>query len=187
MTSSVFRSPWATQNTTRHYNKMKPLNFGFIFTFSFISMVSNWLPTHGKFRSTVYAASVLSLIGFSMIVAWKPEGFFQLYGAVFQEAVYRIWTMFINVSREDVNVYANIYTMYVVAFGIHILPLYVFRKQWKHRLGNPLLLLLIYAILFYPWVESIYPVSIPQLFVIAVLSWSILQASSFIEDVSVNV
>ena len=161
---------------------MEPLNVGFLFTFSMISIITNWLPIHGELRENVYSATVLSLIGFSMIVAWKPEGFFQLYGAVFQEAVYRIWTMFINVSRESVNVYANIYTMYVVAFGIHILPVYVFRKQWKRHLGNPLLLLIIYSILFYPWIESIYPLSIPQLFVVAILSWTILQGSAPITD-----
>ena len=152
---------------------MKTFNLGFLYTFSFLAAVSNWLPIRGKLQSAVYAASILSLIGFSIIVALKPKWIFQKYGATFQEVVYTLLRPFVNVSREKVNVYANIYTIHLIGFGFHILPVYVFRKRWTRHLESPIPLLVIYAILFFPWIERIYPLPISKLIVVALLSWAI--------------
>jgi hypothetical protein len=145
------------------------MNYWFLLSLSFLVIVASCLPIRGRLRASIYSADVVALIGFLCMIVWNPPVFFQLYGSTTQEIVYRVVSVFGTVSRETVVRYVNIYVCYVVFVLMHVFPLYVLRSQ--RSFGNPLLFLVVYGVVFSPWIHDIYGMTIAEMCTIVAIAY----------------
>lgn len=148
----------------------KPHNYWFLLTFSLLSCIFCILhlpfPT---FNTAIYSSAVCSLIGFIIIMILNPAGFYNLYSDTIKHIlnVFGIPTWFLNV-----------YTFSISAFLLHLAPVYFYRNTYP--LGNPLPIMVIWLIIFFPVMRHMYPFDELTMVGIGVLTYLLFLVGTYI-------
>jgi len=193
--SGKFRFPYDTSfgRLSGKFRKPKPYNtdphyYWFLISFSLLSILLHIVPfsidvllskfTKGSIvgkvntlhiHNALYSANVLSLIGFTIIVALVPTGFYNMYAETFKHIAQTI-----GFSRVFVNKWINVYLINTVAWLIHFIPVYTLRNVYT--LGNPFWWIIIYLCVFGIYLPKIYPLPLIILapFIVAVLIFTLI-------------
>ena len=148
----------------------KPHNYWFLLTFSLLSCIFCILhlpfPT---FNAAIYSSAVCSLIGFIIIMILSPAGFYNLHSDTIKHIlnVFGIPTWFLNV-----------YTFSISAFLLHLAPVYFYRNTYP--LGNPLPIMVIWLIIFFPVMRHMYPFDELTMVGIGVLTYLLFLVGTYI-------
>lgn len=134
------------------YNHNKH-NYWFLLTFSILSIFLHFVPSNPEFHNMMYSANVVSLIGFTIFIWLSPYGFYNTYVETFKHIA-----MNLGISRVFTDKWLDIVVFNIGALVIHIVPVVVFSQTYT--LGNPILWMSIYLILFGVYLPNIYPHSI---------------------------
>lgn len=115
---------------------------------SFLSVVVYPLP----YNNGIYSSLVCALIGYVILLFRHPVELYDLYGE-------NIKNLFALVSAESL---LNLQTFIVATFIIHAVPVYLFKPAGD--LGDPFPFFCIWTVLFFPYIEVIYPLSVVEFF-----------------------
>jgi hypothetical protein len=122
-------------------------NYWFLLTFSLIVCVLCTLQLpFPQFNAAIYSSTICALIGFTLIVILKPTGLYDLYS----NTINRQLSVFGIPSRV-----MNPYTFNITAFLLHLAPVYFYKDIYP--LGNPLPIMIIWLLLFFPVMRYMYP------------------------------
>jgi hypothetical protein len=148
----------------------QPHNYLFLLTFSVLVCVFCILhlpfPT---FNAAIYSSTICALIGFTLILILNPTGLYSMYG----DTIKHILNVF-GVPSWAVN----IYTFNIVAFLIHLAPVYFYRNVYP--LGNPLPIMIIWVIIFFPVIRNMYPFDEYTMIGIGILTYLLFLAGTYI-------
>jgi len=136
MSNKNFHSEHSGGVLSRKNTKNK-YNFKFLLTFSTLSVLLHFLPISRYYHNILFSANVFSLIGFSIIIMLFPLRLFIRYGETFRNII--------NQIGLDRIIPANIYSLNIIAWLLHAIPVYVLWK-YNYSLGNPIGWILLYAI-----------------------------------------
>jgi hypothetical protein len=141
-------------------------NYWFLVSFSLLSFVLHLLPLSTKFHNILYSANVFSLIGFTIIITFYPYRLYNYYGETFRNII-----SIIGLSRV---IEFNIYWLYVGAWIVHFIPVYVLRN--KYSMGNPISWILLYFVFAGPFLGKIYNLTFYELSGVFVITIGLLMA-----------
>jgi hypothetical protein len=141
-------------------------NYWFLVSFSLLSILVHLLPLSTKLHNTLYSANVFSLIGFTIIVTLYPYRLYNYYGETLRNII-----SIIGLSRV---IEFNIYWLYVGAWIVHFIPVYVFRN--KYSLGNPISWILLYFVFAGPFLGKIYNLTFAELLGVFIITIGLLMA-----------
>jgi hypothetical protein len=127
------------------YNRDKH-NYWFLVSFSLLSIVLHILPISRDIHNILYSANVFSLIGFTIIIAFYPYRLYNYYSETFRNIITQI-----GLSRV---VELNVYLLLIIAWIVHVIPVYVLRN--KYSFGNPISWILLYFVFAGPFLGKIY-------------------------------
>lgn len=126
----------------------RQLHFDFAWTISFLSFFLIWIQGPPReYHNTLYSVCWISLVGFLLMVALNPHGFYELYGPTFQYIGNVLIPGLGNIVTEPV--------FYLGAITFHVIPVAVFRNTYS--LGQAMWPMLAYLVVFGPYLERIYP------------------------------
>jgi len=141
-------------------------NYWFLVSFSLLSIILHLLPVSRDIHNILYSANVFSLIGFSVIIALYPYRLYNYYGETFRNIIAEI-----GLSRV---IDFNVYLLYVGAWIVHAIPVYAFRN--KYSMSNPINWILLYFVLFGPFLGKIYNLTFYELSGVFVITIGLLMA-----------
>lgn len=148
------RIPRVPYNTDSHY-------YWALISFSILSIILHFVPSNKQIHNALYSANVLSLIGFTFIISIVPDGLYNRYFETIKRVVHFIGLsrvfdiLFTYTSRAHIP---NAYVFNIISWCAHMVPVIVYRNTYT--LGNPLLWIITYLILFGPYFTKIYPLPI---------------------------
>ena len=128
-------------------------NYWFLVSFSLLSIVLHFLPLSTSVHNILYSANVFSLIGFTIIITFYPYRLYNYFGETFHNIIYMI-----GFSRV---IDFNIFWLYVCAWIVHFIPVYIFRN--KYSFGNPISWILLYFVFAGPFLGKIYNLTFYEL------------------------
>jgi hypothetical protein len=128
-------------------------NYWFLVSFSLLSIVLHLLPLSTRLHNILYSANVFSLIGFTIIITFYPYRLYNYFGETFRNIIYMI-----GLSRV---IEFNIYWLYLGAWIVHFIPVYIFRN--KYSFGNPISWILLYFVFAGPFLGKIYNLTFYEL------------------------
>jgi len=123
------------------------LHFDFLWTISFLSFFLNLVRVSPEYNNSLYSVNWISLVGFLLMVALNPHGFYELYGPTFQYIGNVLIPGLGNIVIEPV--------FYLGAIVFHLAPVFLFRNTYS--LGHAMWPMLAYLVVFGPYLERIYP------------------------------
>jgi hypothetical protein len=115
-------------------------NFWFLVSFSFLSIVLHFFPVPRVVHNVLYSCNMIALVGITVINLIVPSGMYDLYNPTFES----IFGIHLSISIWN-----------VLLWIMHFLPVYLFRKT--HQFGNPLYGIILYLLIFGPYLHIIYP------------------------------
>lgn len=115
-------------------------NFGWLFTFSTLSILFHFLPISRVAHNALYSGNLIALVGFTAIIITDPTGFYDLYNPTFE-------------SILGVQISLNAWN--ALLWFAHLLPVYAFYKVYSF--GDPTYWILIYLLVAGPWILTLYP------------------------------
>ena len=137
-------------------------NYWFIVTFSVLSIIFSFVPLPYNWNDISYSASICALIGFCIITLRHPYGLYRMYGSTIQNLI----SMVIPGLGKAL---INFYTLTAGATIMHILPVYLLRNV--RNLGNPIPFFLLWFVIFFPFIEKMYPCSTIEIILIGIMSY----------------
>jgi len=123
------------------------MEFQFLTTLSFLSFALNIFRISPDYNNALFSVNWICLVGFLVMVLLNPHGFFERYVSTFQFMANRIVNGLGNMITEPV--------FYLGAFAFHVAPILAFRNTYS--LGPAMWPMLLYLIVFGPYLERIYP------------------------------
>jgi hypothetical protein len=144
------------------YNTNK-YNYWGVISFSFLSVALTVFPVSKSIRNMLYSGMVISLIGFSIMILIYPDSFYNHYSETIMDKARKI-----GLTRV---VPVNQYTMNITAWLAHFIPVVVLRN--KYTVVNPVKWILLYFLVFFPFLHKIYPFTITELVIIGISTFGI--------------
>jgi len=128
--------------------------YWFLGSLSFLSFVAVFLvgqfSIHYSVHDALYSSAVISLAGFLVILAMEPRGFYNMY---IETAIRLVERM----GLGNMLPYIHLTSFNAAALVFHVIPVVAFYGVYS--MGNPLLWMTIYLVLFGPYLEKIYPIT----------------------------
>jgi hypothetical protein len=115
-------------------------NFWFLVSFSVLSIILHIFPFPRVVHNALYTCNMIALIGFTAIILISPSGMYDLYNPTFE-------------SIFGVHFSTSVWN--IIAWIMHLLPVYLLRKIYQF--GNPLYCIVLYLLVFGPYLHIIYP------------------------------
>jgi len=127
--------------------------YWFLASFSVLSFVALFLVSqfsiHYSVHDALYSSVVISLIGCIVIMAMEPRGFYNMYIETAIRIVERI-------GLRTILPYINLTSFNIAALLFHVIPVVAF--YGVYYLGDPLIWMILYLVLFGPYLDKIYPI-----------------------------
>jgi hypothetical protein len=126
-----------------------PHNYWFLVSFSLLSILFHFIPSNREFHNMLYSANILSLVGFTSMIWLYPDALYDAYLETHLEMA-----RYVGISRVSIMKWMNRTIFNTIVWAIHLIPVILLANVYS--IGNPLLLVLCYLIVFGAYLEKIY-------------------------------